>query len=129
MAKKFYLLKNGDALRDFARKCNLFLYPYDILTGADMALFEDPEEKSPDLRYIVCSLEEMKPKGRGDTAYMLKDVEVATGSYYGRSPEVAISFWNKRIQERAQRLLKPVFRQFLSLERYIAARGQLLERR
>ena len=35
----FIEVESGDSLRNYAREHNLFIYPYDISTGSDIAMF------------------------------------------------------------------------------------------
>ena len=53
---KFKLVGDGDFLRKYAREHGLFIYPYDLLTGADIALFEDFETKKNDEHFLVCTM-------------------------------------------------------------------------
>ena len=56
----YRLAEDGNFLRDYARAENRFIYPYDILTGADIGLFENVKAKEEKHRYIICTLKEMK---------------------------------------------------------------------
>ena len=111
----YILMANGDALRCFAKEHGIFIYPYDIQTGSDIAMFEGMKVKDPKQRFIVCGIDDMREKTiSGITSY-----EISTwgrvgdwDNYCSESYEGAIELWNKRMKETAQQLLKPPLRRF-----------------
>ena len=128
---RYEMVWNGDYVRDLARRCHWFLCPYDILTGADIALFENTiaDEKHPERRYIVCSLDEVQEKmvrvkskehmGESEKAkrYCIVDfTTISEGKYSAASPEEAIERWNCRAQLTAKLMLKKFPRRFFLLE-------------
>ncbi len=64
----FILMANGDALRCFAKEHGVFIYPYDIQTGSDIAMFEGMKVKDPKQRFIVCGIDDMREKTISDIA-------------------------------------------------------------
>lgn len=115
----FMLVSDGNALRRFAKEHDMFIYPYDIQTGSDIAMFEGIKVKDPKQRFIVCGADDMrKKKIRDGTAY-----EISTwgrvgdwDKYCSESYEGAIGLWNKRMKKTARQLLKPVVRRFFLME-------------
>lgn len=115
----FILAGDGNFLRGYAKEHNLFLYPYDILTGSDIGLFENINEKSPEKRYIVCTTAEMLPKKSAEknlyhivpSHTMAIWDSVSSSSYEG-----AIALWNQRTQTTAKRILKSFPWRFFAME-------------
>ena len=115
----FRLTADGDALRSFAKEHGIFIYPYDIQTGSDIAMFEGIKVKDPKQRFIVCSMDDMKQKTvKNETAYEISTWS-RTGdwdSYCSESYEGAVELWNKRMKKTAKYLLKPPFLRFFLIE-------------
>lgn len=116
---KFKLVGDGDFLRKYAREHGLFIYPYDLLTGADIALFEDFETKKNDEHFLVCTMNDVKVRpDKLEKIYRLsahnrgRDVFACRGATY----EAALAGWNKEMQKLAKTLLKPLPQRFLSIE-------------
>lgn len=116
---KYRLVHKGDFLREFAREHNLFIYPYDLETGADIALYENTEAKEKTHRYYVCSLEEAKPRqGRKGPheAPLVCDMIYQCRPHCAASFEGALQSWNLRMQKRLQILQYPFWQRFFVLE-------------
>ena len=114
----FTLVGDGNFLRRYAKEHDIFLYPYDILTGSDIALFENIKEKSPEKRYIICTIAEMKPQKTSKNLYHI--VPFHTGAIWSSmsasSYEWAVSLWNQRMQITAKRILKSFPWRFWDME-------------
>ena len=110
----FILVGDGNFLRNYAKAQNLFLYPYDISTGSDIALFETVKDWYPQRRYLVCPLDEMKLQTwKKDNTYYFKSMwSVITFS----SCDEAIAEWNKRMQTIAKEMIPPLPWRFFSME-------------
>ena len=113
----FKLARDGNSIRELAKRKDLFLCPYDILTGSDIALFEDTKSKTAE-RYFVCALDEMRRStGRNSDMYRHADTNVIwLPRYYAASHEEAIRLWNDRAQLMARRMLKPFPWRFFLME-------------
>ena len=114
----FTLAGDGNFLRSYAKEHNLFLYPYDILTGSDIALFENINEKAPEKRYIVCTTAEMKPQKTSKNLYHIVPSHTMAiwDSVSASSYEGAVALWNKRTQTTAKRILKSFPWRFWAME-------------
>lgn len=116
---KYRLVHDGDFLREYAREHNLFIYPYDLETGADIALYENTETKEKMQRYYICSLEEVKPRyGKAGLHEKLLFCDFGSqcrqdcaGDFAG-----ALASWNTRMRKRLKTLQKPFLWRFLALE-------------
>jgi len=116
----FIKVESGDTLRNYAREHNFFIYPYDIFTGSDIAMFKNVKVKDPQKRFIVCVLSDMNEKDArdGQVIYGIKPWErmgdwesSAADSYEG-----ALVRWNKRMKKTVVRMLKPPLRRFMAME-------------
>ena len=58
----FIEVLSGDELRHYAQEHNVFIYPYDIFTSSDIAMFKNVKVKDPKNRFIVCALNDMNEK-------------------------------------------------------------------
>lgn len=116
----FILAGTGETLRTFAKEHDIFIYPYDILTASDIAMYENIKSKDHKERFIVCAVDDMmkKESKNGTTIYQITTWARMSdwNSYSAETYEVAIELWNKRMKETAQKLLKPPLRRFFSIE-------------
>lgn len=116
----FILTDGGDSVRNFAKEHDLFIYPYDILTGSDIAMFESIKVKDPKQRFIICGIDDMRQKKdkEGKIIYEISTWSRISDwdSYCSDSYEGAVSLWNERMKKTSQRLLRPPFRRFLLIE-------------
>ncbi|MBE6093178.1 MAG: hypothetical protein E7201_08465 [Selenomonas ruminantium] len=116
----FIEVESGDTLRSYAREHNLFVYPYDLFTGAEIAMFKNVKVQDQQKRFIVCALNDMNEKDArdGQVIYEIKPwarmcewESSAADSYEG-----AIVRWNKRMKKTAVRMLKPPIIRFITME-------------
>ena len=116
----FIEVLSGDELRHYAQEHNVFIYPYDIFTSSDIAMFKNVKVKDPKNRFIVCALNDMNEKDtkEGKVIYeiepwvrMCEWESCAADSYEG-----AIARWNKRMKKTAAKMMKPPLRRFVALE-------------
>ncbi|MBR2214296.1 MAG: hypothetical protein IJ849_00900 [Selenomonadaceae bacterium] len=111
---KFVMARDGDSLRQWCANNNLFLYPYDIVTGADIALFKNEVNDG----FIVMTMEEVKNLRGYSYRFLIKD-PLLYASYKElmvSTPGVAVVQWNDRARKRAAALLQPLPRRFFSSE-------------
>lgn len=111
---------SGEELRNYAREHNRFIYPYDILTGSDIAMFKNVKVKDAKKRFIICPLDDMNEKDTKD-GQVIYEIEswarmcdwesCADDSYEG-----AIARWNKQMKKTAAKMMKPPLRRFVAME-------------
>lgn len=116
---KYKLVHTGDFLRQYAKENDLFIYPYDLLTGADIALYENTEAKEKRQRYYVCSLEELSMnKGKVGAYERPAKCEFPAALRHEAAVdfEGALTNWNKRMREGIVRFQRPFWSRFFSIE-------------
>ena len=108
---KFILAANGEALHNFAREHNLFIFPYDLRRTADIALYENIVTKNPSERYIICAVCDMKKLETDNnlTTYIFDNLEILENwnIRISETYEGAIYNWNVLMKNTANTLLKP----------------------
>ena len=112
---KYRLAMEGDALRKYAKEKDIFIFPYDLQSGADIALYENTEAKEEAQRYVVFSLEEVRPRHGKSGLHELPETCDMGSNFRAQgagNAAGAIGHWNKRMQERTQKLQKPFFYRF-----------------
>ena len=116
---KYRLAMEGDALRKYAKAQDIFIFPYDLQSGADIALYENTEAKQEAQRYVVFSLEEVRPRHGKSGLHELPETCDMGSNFRAQgagNAAGAIGQWNKRMQERTQKLQKPFFHRFICFE-------------
>ena len=116
---QFKLLGDGDFLRAYAREHDRFICPYDLLTGSDIGLFENLEATRKEEQYLICAMKDVKlGSSKGEKLYKIapqglyKNVFACSAATY----EEALELWNRKMQQTAKNLLKPIPRRFLAME-------------
>lgn len=116
---QFKLLGDGDFLRAYAREHDRFICPYDLLTGSDIGLFENLEAARKEEQYLICAMKDVKlGSAKGEKLYKIapqglyKNVFACSAATY----EDALELWNRKMQQTAKNLLKPIPRRFLAME-------------